>query len=199
MPPVRGPTDKTLLSLPLADYQSDSDSDTDAVAATTATILRIVNKKSNNDKVDTDDGVNTIMESGVDALKNRLLRFSMQKSSDDKDGLSHSQPEEAVEEVDEVDDDEEESGEFEEGEEIAEDGAVVMEEDDDDESVIENESDKVEEGDDDGDDDNEEEVIELDTESAGLFAAFAALRGQNTEVLKTLLGNFPLPSNGTNC
>ena len=115
-------------------------------------------------------------------------------STIDRDGLSHSQPEEAVEEDEDADDDEVESGKSEEGEEVAEDDAVFMEDDD------ENESDKVDEGDnDDGDDDNEEEVIELDTESAGLFAAFAALRGQNTEVLKTLLGNFPLPSDGTNC
>ena len=203
VPPVRGPTDKTLLTLPLADYQSDSDSDADAVAvaATATTILRIVHKKSNTDNGDSNTTATVGDESGgVDALKSRLLRFSMLKSSVDKESLSHSQPAEEAEA-------EGDSGEVEEGEEVEEDDAVVMEEDEESASAREIENDKddndEEEDDDDDDDDdddegNEEEVIELDSESAGLFAALAALGGQNPEVLKTLLVNFPLPSNGLN-
>ena len=198
MPPVRGPTDKTLLSIPLADYQSDSDSDSEGDVAS---ILRIVHRKGNDDDSES-KGIES--RADQDTLKSRLVRFNMQKSSMDRESLGHCQPERMEEAIEETmvdsDEDKVEEGEIEEGEQVDAGDVVTMEDGEESEGNRDSDVEDEEEGDD--DDDIEEdgaEVIELDSEGAGLFAAFAALRGQNSDVLKALLGNLTLPPDDKNC
>lgn len=158
VPSLQRQTDGSLLSLPLANYESDDEIPLDGLAVELP-ILRIVNKDAvaDSEKIET-----------AESLKARFL--GLKKSMTENEGVNAR-----------IEEEDDESGE--DGEELEEvlDSSVEQHEAS---AEVEEELLEMECSDDDSD-----EVIELDSESAGLLAAMAALQGRDKELIQSLLGN----------